>query len=70
MPKSLQFQFPGPVAGAAAKPRREIIGDHFCEVCGARASFGSGGSYLRNIPYRWRCFSHRMETQDNKGDAT
>lgn len=45
------------------KPAREIIGPHVCELCGERGSFGYGVSYLRNIPGRWRCFSHRMETE-------
>lgn len=67
MSKSLQFQFlttPKP----EAKPSREVIGEHACELCGARASFAYGASYLHNIPGRWRCFSHRMETEA-KGQA-
>lgn len=50
------------------KAPTDIMGPHVCEVCGGRASFGYGVSYLRNIPGRWRCFSHRMETE-TKGNA-
>lgn len=54
------------------KPEEKIetvrIEQHVCEVCGQRGSFGYGVSYLRNIPGRWRCFSHRMETE-TKGAA-
>lgn len=67
MSKALQFQFPG-APKPEAKPSREIIGEHACEVCGGRASFGYGVSYLRNIEGRWRCFSHRLETEA-KGEA-
>jgi len=62
MSKALQFNFPS-MPKPEAKPAREIIGEHVCELCGARASFGYGVSYLRNIPGCWRCFSHRMETE-------
>jgi len=50
------------------KPVTDRIEQHVCEVCGGRASFGYDVSYLRNIPGRWRCFSHRMETEA-KGEA-
>lgn len=62
MSKALQFKFlttPKP----EAKSARAIIGEHACEVCGGRASFGYGVSYLRGIEGRWRCFSHRFETE-------
>lgn len=45
-----------------------VIGEHACEVCGSRASFGYGVSYLRGIEGRWRCFSHRLEAE-TKGEA-
>ena len=67
MSKALQFQFPG-MLKPEDKPSRSIIGQHACEVCSDRASFGYDVSYLRNIHGRWRCFSHRMETEA-KGEA-
>jgi len=65
MSKSLQLQF---LTTPKPEAKRDIIGQHACEVCGERASFGYDVSYLRNIPGRWRCFSHRMETE-TKGEA-
>lgn len=54
------------------KPKEKVsrapIGEHACGVCGGRASFGYGVSYLRGIEGRWRCFSHRLETEA-KGEA-
>lgn len=68
MSKGLQFKFAG-MPQPEAKPAREIIGQHVCEVCGQRGSFGYGVSYLRNLPGRWRCFSHRMETETKGNPA-
>jgi hypothetical protein len=67
-PGSLQFQFlTTPKTGA--KPARQIIGEHACEVCGGRAPFGYGGSYLRGIEGRWRCRDHRLEDETKAGAA-
>jgi len=67
MSKGLQFQFPSAPA-PVKKPARDIIGEHACEVCGGRASFGYDVSYLRNQPGRWRCRDHRLENKA-KGEA-
>jgi len=64
MSKGLQFSFLAP-----SKPKREAIGEHACEVCGGRASFGYGVSYLRNVEGRWRCHSHRISETQAKGEA-
>jgi hypothetical protein len=50
------------------KPTTHRIEQHVCEVCGQRGSFGYGASYLRGIEGRWRCFSHRVETE-TEGEA-
>lgn len=67
MSKALQFRFPS--MPKAAAPKREIIGEHSCEICGRRASFGYEVSYLHNRPGRWRCHSHRVETYGERGEA-
>jgi hypothetical protein len=49
------------LAALVTKPEREDEPDeHFCEVCGAQASFGYGVSLRNSRRGRWFCGPHRL----------